>query len=158
MPFTEEKIEEIKEFLVEQPGRVYLGCDSVKFKKGKTWFARYAVVLVVHMNNAHGCKIFGYCETERDYDQSERKPRMRLMNEVYKVAELYMLFAEELEDREVEVHLDINPNEKHNSSIVLNEATGYILGMTGIKAKVKPEAFAASYAADASARKHWFSN
>ena len=55
---------------------------------------------------------------------------------------------EELEDFECEIHLDINPNKKHNSSIVIKEATGYVMGMTGMEAKAKPEAFAASYCAD----------
>jgi hypothetical protein len=49
---------------------------------------------------------------------------------------------------DIEVHLDINPNELHNSSIVVNEAMGYIKGMCGVIPLVKPRAFAASYAAD----------
>jgi predicted RNase H-related nuclease YkuK (DUF458 family) len=70
------------------------------------------------------------------------------MNEVYKIADLYLKLHDVLEDRDVEVHLDINPNEVHGSSCVINEATGYIKGMCNVIPMVKPKAFAASYAAD----------
>ena len=148
--FNQEDLEEIKEYLinVEPHTKIYLGCDSIKYKKGKTWFARYTTVMVVHMGGCHGSRIFGYSERERDYDKHKDKPRMRLMNEAYKVCGLYLSMAEELEDFEVEIHLDINPDKKHNSSIVIKEACGYVLGMTGMSAIAKPDAFAASYAAD----------
>ena len=70
------------------------------------------------------------------------------MNEVYKVSQLYLDLADVLEDRLVEVHLDINPNELHGSSCVINEAIGYIRGTCNVIPLVKPQAFAASYAAD----------
>jgi predicted RNase H-related nuclease YkuK (DUF458 family) len=73
---------------------------------------------------------------------------MRLMNEVYKIAELYLKLQDVLDDREVQVHLDINPNEMHGSSCVINEAVGYIRGMCNVIPLVKPNAFAASYCAD----------
>ena len=70
------------------------------------------------------------------------------MNEVYKLADLYLQLKDVLEDREVQVHLDINPNEMHGSSCVINEAVGYIRGMCNVIPLVKPNAFAASYCAD----------
>ena len=73
---------------------------------------------------------------------------MRLMNEVYKVAELYHNIADIIGEREVQIHLDINPSEMHNSSIVIQQAVGYIRGVCNVEPKVKPQAFAASYAAD----------
>ena len=69
------------------------------------------------------------------------------MNEVYKVAELYLELAIEISN-DIEVHLDINPNEIYGSSCVINEAVGYIRGMCNVIPMVKPQAFAASYAAD----------
>ena len=150
--FTQEKLETIKEYLANTPGKVYLGCDSQKYKKGNTWFARYTVVVIVHIENAHGGKVFYASTVERDYDHQKDRPRMRLMNEVRYVAEVYLLLAEELEEREVEIHLDINPNEKFGSNVVMKEAMGYVMGMTGIEAKIKPDAFAASYCADAGVR------
>lgn len=148
--FTQDEIEKIKEYLANTApdSKVYLGCDSLKYKKGQTWYARYTTVLVVHIENSKGCKVFGYSDRERDYDPNEAKPRMRLMNEVYKVSELYLSLAEELEKFEIELHLDVNPDEAHGSNVVFKEAVGYILGITGKEPKVKPEAFASSYCAD----------
>ena len=70
------------------------------------------------------------------------------MTEVYKVSELYLKLADVLEDRQVEVHLDINPDEHHASSNVVSQAIGYIRGTCNVVPLVKPDAFAASYAAD----------
>jgi predicted RNase H-related nuclease YkuK (DUF458 family) len=73
---------------------------------------------------------------------------MRLMNEVYRVSEMFQKLIPVLEDRHVEVHLDINPNEMHGSSCVVQQAIGYIRGTCNVIPMVKPAAFAASYAAD----------
>ena len=68
--------------------------------------------------------------------------------EVFKVSELYLKLAEVLENRAVEVHLDINPDEHHISSNVVSQAIGYIRGTCNVEPLVKPRAFAATYAAD----------
>ena len=65
-----------------------------------------------------------------------------------KVAELYLKLGDILEDREVEIHLDINPDEKHGSSCVISEAIGYIKGMCNVTPLVKPNSWAASHCAD----------
>lgn len=142
-------LNEVKEF-IDNCGpntKIYLGCDSEKIRIGDVWYADYILAIVVHLDSKHGCKIFGQITRERDYDQAKNKPRMRLMNEVYKVAEMYLQLAAMI-DNDIEVHLDINPNEEYNSSIVVNEAIGYIKGMCNVIPLVKPKAFAASYAAD----------
>lgn len=146
----EMNIEEVKQYIQEQSPetKVYIGADSERFLVNNQWHADYTLAVVVHKDGNRGCKIFGEVQRERDFDQQRDKPRMRLMNEVYKVAELYMKLADVLEDRYVEVHLDINPNEHHGSSCVISEATGYIRGMCNVVPMVKPNAFAASYAAD----------
>lgn len=143
-------IEEVAEYIGAQTPetKIYIGADSERFMIDGVWHADYTTVVVVHKDGNRGCKIFGEITRERDFDQQKDKPRMRLMNEVYKVAELYLKLAEVLEDRYVEVHLDINPDEHHGSSCVINEATGYIRGMCNVVPLVKPNAFAASYAAD----------
>jgi predicted RNase H-related nuclease YkuK (DUF458 family) len=61
---------------------------------------------------------------------------------------VFQRLAPVLEDYEVAVHLDINPNEMHGSSCVVQQAIGYIRGTCNVVPMVKPEAFAASYAAD----------
>jgi len=143
-------IEQVKQFIVEQSPetKVYLGADSERLNVRGVWYADYTLAVVVHIDGKHGCKIFGDVHRERDYDQKANKPAMRLMNEVYKVAELFQELADVLEDRHVEVHLDINPNDNYASNVVVSQAIGYIKGTCNVTAQVKPDAFAASYAAD----------
>ncbi len=143
-------IQEVKSFIESQgpDTKIYIGGDSERFNLGNVWYADYTLAIVVHVNGNNGCKIFGEVQRERDWDAKKDRPRMRLMNEVYKIAELYLKLQDVLEDRVVEVHLDINPNEMHGSSCVINEAIGYIKGMCNVVPLVKPQAFAASYAAD----------
>lgn len=143
-------LDEVKKFISEQTPetKIYIGCDSERFRIGETWYADYILAIVVHINGNNGCKLFGEVQRERDYDQKVNRPRYRLMNEAYKLSELYLKLAEVLEDREVEVHLDINPDEHYGSSCVVQEAMGYIRGTCNVVPMVKPKAFAASYAAD----------
>ena len=143
-------IDQVSEFIRAQgPNtRIYLGADSSRYKVNGAWWAEYTVAIVVHIDGRHGCKIFGEITRERDYDQKASKPSMRLMNEVYRVSEMFQKLSAVLEDRPVEVHLDINPNEMHGSSCVVQQAIGYIRGTCNVIPMVKPDAFAASYAAD----------
>ena len=143
-------IEQVKQFILQQSPdtKVYLGADSERLNVRGIWYADYTLAVVVHIDGKHGCKIFGDIQRERDYDQKANKPAMRLMNEVYKVSELFQQLADVLEDRHVEVHLDINPNDNYASNVVVSQAIGYIKGTCNLTAQVKPDAFAASYAAD----------
>lgn len=143
-------LNEVKDFIKaqSQETKIYLGADSERFNKRGVWYADYTLAIVIHIDGNHGCKIFGEVQRERDYDQRKDKPALRLMNEVYKVGELFHKLQDVLEDRYVEVHLDINPNERYGSSCVVQQAIGYIKGTCNVTAMVKPHAFAASYAAD----------
>jgi predicted RNase H-related nuclease YkuK (DUF458 family) len=128
--------------------RVYLGADSERYMKNGRWMADYTLAVVVHLDGCHGCKIFGEVQTEQDFDQRQDRPVVRLMTEVYKVSELYLKLAEVLVDRQVEIHLDINPGEEHGSNAVVQQAMGYIKGVCQMTPQIKPNAFAASVAAD----------
>ena len=144
-------IDEVKEFINNSSGtsNIYIGADSERYRgRDDEWYADYTVAIVVHLDGSRGCKVFGKVTTERDYDKRHDRPSFRLMNEVYKASEMYIELFEVIGDRHCEVHLDINPDEMHGSSCVIQQATGYIRGMCGFAPKVKPEAFAASYAAD----------
>ena len=143
-------IAQVKEFIEAQSSstKIYLGADSERMKRNGKWYADYTLAIVVHIDGCHGCKIFGEVQTELDYDYKASKPSMRLMNEVYKVAELYQKLVDAIGERDVEIHLDINPDLKHNSSIVIQQVVGYIKGVCNVVPMVKPNAFAASYAAD----------
>jgi predicted RNase H-related nuclease YkuK (DUF458 family) len=143
-------VEKIKKFVkdLNPETRIYIGADSRRYRFNNIWWAEYTVAVVVHINGNNGCKIFGEITREQDYDRKLNKPSMRLMNEVYKVSEMYLRLAPELENFNIEVHLDINPNDLHGSSCVIQQAIGYIRGTCNVIPMVKPAAFAASYAAD----------
>ena len=148
--YTRINIDEVRSFIQSQTPetKIYIGGDSERMMIDGEWYADYTLAIVVHIDGKHGCKIFGDVQRERDYEKTKNRPRMRLMTEVYKIAELYLKLDDVIEDRHVEVHLDINPDEMYGSSCVINEAVGYIRGMCNVVPMVKPNAFAASYCAD----------
>ena len=127
--------------------KFYLGCDSERVVVDGTWYADYILAVVVHINGNNGCKLFGEVHRERDYDNRMGRPSQRLMTEVYKVSQLYLDLSQ-LIPNDIDVHLDINPDENYGSSCVITEAIGYIRGTCNVIPFVKPDAFAASYAAD----------
>jgi predicted RNase H-related nuclease YkuK (DUF458 family) len=149
--FTQAQIEELVDLLVtlDSNTKIYLGCDSVRYVKDNRWSARYATVAIVHKNGNNGCRIFSHNSIEPDYDLKKNRPKMRMMNEVMKVCSLYTQIAPFIDEFDVEIHLDVNTDPMHGSNCAATEAAGYVLGMTGIHAKLKPESFAASYGADA---------
>jgi uncharacterized protein len=143
-------IEEVKAFIDAQSPetKIYIGSDSERLKIAGEWYADYMIAVCVHIDGRRGCKVFGEVTRERDYDQRKDRPAQRLMNEVYKVAEVFSKLREIIDDKEMEVHLDINPDKLHGSSCVLQQAIGYIRGTCNVVPLVKPNAFAASFAAD----------
>ncbi len=143
-------ISEVRTFIQAQSKEteIYIGADSYRFIVGNDWYADYTMVVVVHIDGKHGCKLFGETVRERDYDTKGDKPQLRLMNEVYKVADLYLRLADIFDNRKVEIHLDLNPDPMYMSQVVVQQAIGYIRGVCNVSPRVKPHAFAASCAAD----------
>lgn len=143
-------IEELRKYIEAQSAetKIYFGADSERVIVNDVWMADYLLVVAVHIDGKHGAKVFGEIQREVDYDRKLDRPKMRLMTEVMKIAELYLKCAEFLEDRHVELHLDINPLEIYGSSCAINEAVGYIKGVCGIDPVVKPNSWAASICAD----------
>jgi len=144
-------LEKVREFIRDTSSTtsIYIGADSERYRgRNDDWYADYTVAIVIHMDSSRGCKVFGKVDTERDYDRRHDRPATRLMNETYRAAQMYLDLIDVIGDRHCEVHLDINPDEMHGSSCVIQQATGYIRGMCGFAPKVKPDAFSASYAAD----------
>ena len=148
--FTDIQINNIIELLLEcsPDTKVYLGCDSIRYSKNNISMARYATVLIVHKNGNNGCKIFSHMSKEPNYDMKPNRPKMRMMKEVQKVCELYYQVGPLIDEFEIEIHLDVNTDPKHGSNCAANEAAGYVLGMTGIEPKLKPDSWAASVGAD----------
>jgi predicted RNase H-related nuclease YkuK (DUF458 family) len=132
--------------------KIYLGCDSEIIYRDNAEYVDYTVAVVVHIGGRHGCRVFGQVDRELNYEKNRNRPRLRLMNEVYRAADMYLKLAQVI-DIDIEVHLDINPNEMYSSHVVLNEAIGYIKGVCNVMPVVKPDAIAASGAADKLKRK-----
>ena len=142
-------IAEVSKFINECSAetKIYIGVDSERFRLNGVWYVDYISAVVVHFDGKHGCKIFGAVDRERDFGQNASRPKMRLMGEVYRAADLYLELSKEVA-HDMEVHLDLNPNEMYGSNIAVQEAVGYIKGMCGVIPMVKPNAPAASYCAD----------
>lgn len=143
-------LDEVRAFIKAQSPetRIYIGGDSERFKIQGVWYAEYTIVVVVHYDGCRGAKLFGEVTREKDYDQQKARPSLRLMNEVFKISEMFLRLQDDLVDRHVEIHMDINPDEIHGSSCVLQQAIGYIKGTCNIVPMVKPNAWSASFAAD----------
>lgn len=148
--FKKEQIEELVDLLItlSSDTKVYLGCDSIRYIRNNKQYARYATVAIVHKNGNQGCRIFSNISKEPDYDLKKNRPKMRMLKEVQKVCELYNQLAPFIDEFDVEIHLDINLDPKHGSNCAANEAAGYVLGMTGVEPKLKPDSWAASFGAD----------
>ena len=134
-------IEEVKEFIrgTSEKTAIYVGCDSRQVRD-KTVFV---TVVVVHIDSCRGAKIFWKVEKVSRI----RSLRQRLMEEVSRAVFMALEIAEVVGERPFEVHLDINPNPEHNSSVILKEAIGYVLAQ-GLKPVVKPNSIAATTVAD----------
>jgi predicted RNase H-related nuclease YkuK (DUF458 family) len=143
-------IQEVREFIQNEPlqSKIYIGCDSEIFKRNDKWFIDYYSVVVIHKNKHNGCKVFGRKVTEIDYTKDKRKPLYRLMQEVYKASELYLELADAIGEREVEVHLDLNPSKKYVSNQIVEQAIGYIKSTCNVVPMIKPDAWAATSVAD----------
>ena len=128
--------------------KIYFGCDSVRKIVNDIWYARYATCVIVHKNGNNGCRIFSNETVEPYYDVKMHRPSMRLMNETMKVCEAYTQLIPWIDGFDVEIHLDINTDPMEGSSCVAQQAAGYVLGVTGIHPKLKPDGFAASHGAD----------
>ena len=109
------------------------------------------MVLVIHFDsNKGGTYKFGkYRETKRARTMGMKE---RLWKEVEMVAEVALALEPYIGERKFEVHLDLNPNKKDKSSVIITEAVGYITAL-GFDAVVKPDSFAASSVADMRVRK-----
>jgi predicted RNase H-related nuclease YkuK (DUF458 family) len=123
---------------------VYVGSDSmVKKVKGRR-FANYCTVVIIHKDSCHGGKIFYFRDRLEDYGNV----RQRMLQEAGFAIEVAQNILDAVGDRKLEVHLDLNADPMHKSNVAVKEAVGWVQGVLGVPARIKPDAFAASYAAD----------
>ena len=124
---------------------VYIGSDSIRFKKAGVWYARYSTVVILHLDSKHGCKLFHNTETYTDYGAMKQ----RLLNEVMFTVNIALELLDVIGDRHLEVHLDLNANPRHKSNVAVKEGLGYVHGqLPGVQVEIKPNGWAASSCAD----------
>jgi len=134
--------------------KVSIGTDSQKLNKTLYKFA--TVVLITTTEDLGGGVIVGRggMIIASTYYHAFKQTNKELVNErmVFEVGKSVEVAYEiapllDLYDIPLEIHADINPDPNHESNKALQQAVGYILGM-GYEFKVKPDAWAASSAAD----------
>jgi len=123
--------------------KVYIGCDSRNLKSHGRPYTLYVTVIVVHLDGHNGAKVFPFFEKVPRISSM----RQRLGQEVYYSIGKYNEVSDVIGDREIFIHLDYHPSDKHKSNQVVKEAVGAVLGM-GLNYKLKPDSYAASCAAD----------
>jgi predicted RNase H-related nuclease YkuK (DUF458 family) len=143
-------IEEVKQYIKNESlsSKIYLGCDSETRYVKNQWYIHYYLVVVIHHNRCNGCKVFGEKIVEKDYIADKRKPTYRLMQEVFKVSDLYLKLEDSFGERDVEVHLDLNPSKRYISNLIVDQAIGYVKGTCNVIPLIKPDSWAASCVAD----------
>lgn len=123
---------------------VIIACDSQQVGLS----TEYVTVVVLHRPTKGGRVFF-----HRERIPRVRELRERLWKEAWRSVVLAMELTEtpDLGDaypiRVSEIHIDANVDPKHKSSKYVEELVGLVMGQ-GFRAVVKPEAFAASHAAD----------
>lgn len=127
---------------------IFIGCDSVRFKKNGQWFARYAIVMIIHHSSRHGASLYHEIEVLPDYGNLKQ----RLLTEVMFATNAALNIVDDLDGRSLEIHLDLNSSPEHKSNVAVSEAIGYVYGNLGFRPKIKPHSFAASHASDHCAR------
>lgn len=123
---------------------VYVGCDSKKMTIRREKWALYTTIVVLHVDSNKGCKVWYRNDRMRDYGNI----KMRMLQETYFATGAALDVLPVVGDRPFEIHLDLNPNPRYASNAAVKEAIGYVMGMTQIKPKIKPDACIASIAAD----------
>lgn len=134
--------------LSSKQSSIYIGCDSIVYKKNNRWMAKYSTVIVLHKDSKHGCQIFHTSIDMEDF----KNLKQRLLNEVNFATMAATDILDVLDGRFLSIHLDINSDPNHKSNVAVKEAVGWVMGMFGFKPEIKPAAWAASHAADYAVR------
>lgn len=134
--------------------KVCIGTDSQKRGYGY----KYVTAIVLEIKESQGKDRYGreifigrgaMIIAGSKYEKGIPSINERMIKEVQSTVttayDLYPLL--DLYDIKLELHADINQNPMHDSNIALRSAIGYMSGIP-CDVKVKPDAYAASHAAD----------
>lgn len=135
-------LEEVRNAILNssETSSIYVGCDSITSYRDTT----FALVVVIHIDSSKGGMVFA----KKTKESRKMDVRERLMKEVELAVGLSLEIIDVIGHRNFELHLDINPDPIHKSNVVMAAACGYASAQ-GLEYRIKPDAFAATYAADA---------
>jgi predicted RNase H-related nuclease YkuK (DUF458 family) len=137
-----EKIIDFIKYKTDERTNVYIGADSKNIRGERA--TQFVVAIVIHYSGSRGSKIFAI---PRLVEPRIHSVNQRLMTEAYYAMEIALKLKDSIGKRSLSVHLDINTNTIHKSSNVVKQAIGAVTGQ-GLDFKVKPNAIAATSAAD----------
>ncbi len=126
--------------------KIIIGSDSVKL--GYNFIFTKAICV---MNKDYYDRRYFYFRTKIK-DDSYLDLSKRLLKETSDSLDLAIKIRNNLSNANIEIHADVNPDDKHLSSKYKNMISGYITGC-GFQVKVKPLSFVASSIADLHTRK-----
>lgn len=136
---------------------IYVGCDSLPPKKKLTTF----VTVVCIRRIGKGCHML--YRKDRSHSISTKGA---IFDRLWKEVEMSVGVATYLRDKgildysdrlnrvkslHIDIHLDINPDPAQKSNVAYDSAVGYVTSL-GFDWAAKPDAWAATYAADCVAR------
>ena len=134
-------INDIKESVDFQ---IFVGCDSHLVSK------KYVFATVIALYKPGWGGRFFFCR-RRVFDNRFANIRMRLLEETELALTAARTVRDNLPNRDISIHLDINPDNRFKSSVILSSAMSYVIS-SGFQCAVKPAAWASSSIADAFAR------
>lgn len=129
----------VKDYLIKYPETdIYIGCDS----QNTGIKTLYATVLVLHKNKKGGHVLYTREDVPKIKDRFTR---------LWREVEQSIILADYITENGIKkpkfIDIDLNPDPRYKSNMVLSSALGYVASM-GYVPRCKPESFCASYAAD----------
>jgi len=127
--------------LTHPNSELFIGCDSID----KKYMTKYSIAIVMYDKGKGGHVVTA---------ETEDKGNMEIMQRLWPEIEQSVNTAKLLEQLNIPItiHIDYNNEKTYKSNQLLDAAIGYA-NSVGFKAEGKPNAPAASYAADKNCRK-----
>lgn len=137
---SEKRVPDILQFVKDASANgqaVHIGTDSLQTGR----YTQFVTVIAVLTPGKGGRAAYS-----REVVPRITSLRERLLKEVWRSVELGLQLTP-IVPGELTVHIDANPVVKHKSSAYVQELTGMVVA-NGFQAKIKPDAWCASHAAD----------
>ena len=133
-------VNEIKDHTLNE-GKVYIGCDSQLHASTCT----FVTAICLHGGIKKTSKYFFRKESEKKYDKNTL--RSRIDAEVSRAIDVFIYMSENIDDLNIEIHIDIGSTERSKTRGFVESITGWVKAM-GVDFKIKPNAWASASVAD----------